>query len=380
MKFLHLSDTHLGYHQYGLQERAKDFFDVFNEAVDVAIEKKVDFVVHTGDFFHSSRPSNQIILQGMEILRRLNDAKIPMFVISGNHDRGSQVRDVSPLKILQPLGLNLIDSGVSEYEGIFFGGLKYISKAGLRQIDFREVLEKLVEKMGEGFKILMLHQEFQPFFPDSKLNMIAHIPEGFNYVGIGHYHVAQPPSSINGAMVVYPGSTEFTAYNDKEEERRKGLYIVEAEGSELKAEFIKFKSRRPFLFYLVNDENSEQILKKIKEDLEKDHYDKKPVLVLKGTVKDLTYSDIRHLIKNEGISDERFLHLQINLTRDQVDESSEPVIIDLKEDLIKKELQRLIGDRELSESVIELIDHLKTFENIDEIKKLLKENPEILDF
>jgi len=380
MRFLHLSDTHLGYHQYGLQERVKDFFDVFNEAVDVAIQKKVDFVIHTGDFFHSSRPSNQIILHGMEILKRLKDAGIPIFVISGNHDRGSQVRDVSPLKILQPLGLNLIDSGVLEHEGIFFGGLKYISKAGLRQIDFKQVLEKLLEKMGEGFRILMLHQEFQPYFPDSKLNMFRDLPEGFDYVGVGHYHVAQTPSLINGATVVYPGSTEFTAYNEKEEEKGKGFYIVEAEGDELKTEFIKFKSRRPFLFYQFNDQNSEQILRKIKEDLEKDNYSKKPVLILKGTVKDLNYSDIKHLMKNEGISEETFLHIQVNLTKEQIGDSSQTVIIDLKEDMIKKELQNLIGDRELSESVIELVDHLKTFENTDEVKKLLRENPEILDF
>lgn len=380
MKFLHLSDTHLGYHQYGLQERAVDFFDVFNEAVDVALEKKVDFVVHTGDFFHSSRPSNQIILQGIEILRRLKDARIPIFVISGNHDRGNQVKDVSPLKILQPLGLNLIDSGVYEHEGIFLAGVKYLSKAGLKQIDFRKVLEKLLEKMGTGFKILMLHQEFQPFFPDSKLNMFSDLPEGFDYVGVGHYHVAQPPSQINGATVVYPGSTEFTAYNEKEEEKGKGFYVVEINNGELKTEFIKFRRRRPFLFYRFNDENSDQILKKIKEDLEKDHYDKKPVLVLKGTVKDLNYSDIRHLMKNEGIPEEKFLHIQVNLTKEKDESYPQPIFIDLKENTIKKELERLIGDRDLSEAVIELIDHLKTFESTDEVKKLLREKPEILDF
>ncbi|WP_456465056.1 metallophosphoesterase family protein [Persephonella sp.] len=380
MKFLHLSDTHLGYHQYGLQERAADFFDVFNEAVDFALEKKVDFIIHTGDFFHSSRPSNQIILQGMEILKRLKDAKIPVFVISGNHDRGSQVRDVSPLKILQPLGLNLIDSGVLEYEGIFIGGLKYISKAGLKQLDFREVLEKFLEKMDEGFKILMLHQEFQPFFPDSKLNMFSDLPEGFDYVGIGHYHVAQPPSLINGATVVYPGSTEFTAYNEKEEEKGKGFYIIEVDNKELRTKFIKFQRRRPFLFYRFNEENSEQILKKIKDDLERGQYVKKPVLILKGTVKDLSYSDIRHLMKNEGITEEKFLHMQVNLAKDQVENSPEHTIIELEDNLIKKELQKLIGDKDLSEKVIELIDHLKTIENTDEVKKLLRENPEILDF
>ena len=50
MKFAHLADTHLGYRQYGLFEREKDFYEVFDKVIDKIIEEKVDFVVHSGDF------------------------------------------------------------------------------------------------------------------------------------------------------------------------------------------------------------------------------------------------------------------------------------------------------------------------------------------
>ena len=57
MKFAHLADTHLGYRQFGLIEREKDFYEVFEKITDKIIEEKVDFVIHSGDLFDNSRPS-----------------------------------------------------------------------------------------------------------------------------------------------------------------------------------------------------------------------------------------------------------------------------------------------------------------------------------
>ena len=45
MKFAHLADTHLGYRQFGLLEREKDFYEVFDKIIDKIIEEKVDFVL-----------------------------------------------------------------------------------------------------------------------------------------------------------------------------------------------------------------------------------------------------------------------------------------------------------------------------------------------
>jgi len=377
MRFIHLSDTHLGYHQYGLQERALDFFQAFEEVVNYAIDVKADFLIHTGDFFHSSRPSNNIILQGMGLVRRLRDAKIPIFVISGNHDRGSLVRDVSPLSILESVGLKLLDTGVIEHNGIFIAGLKYISKAGLRQINFRELMERYLGETGEGFKILMLHQEFSPFFPDSRLNVHVDIPEGFNYVGIGHYHIAQSPAVVNGATVVYPGSTEFTAYNEKEEEKGKGFFDVKVDSDGIKAEFKQIKSRRPFLFFgFSGDEGFREIIPQIKEGLE-NKQEKAPVLVLRGNIKKLNLKEIHSILETEGIK-ERILHVQFNLLREET-ALPEGIFNELNDNKIKEEIKKLLGEDTLFEHVNELIERLKTFENTDEMKKFLKENPEVLD-
>ena len=63
MKFSHISDTHLGLVQYGLGEREQDIYDSFNQAIDISINDKVDFVIFAGDVFHTPTPSGTAILQ-----------------------------------------------------------------------------------------------------------------------------------------------------------------------------------------------------------------------------------------------------------------------------------------------------------------------------
>ena len=60
MKFSHISDTHLGLVQYGLGEREQDIYDSFNQAIDISINDKVDFVIFAGDVFIHQR---QAVLQ-----------------------------------------------------------------------------------------------------------------------------------------------------------------------------------------------------------------------------------------------------------------------------------------------------------------------------
>ena len=48
MKFAHLADTHLGYRQFGLIEREKDFYEVFEKVIDKIIEEKVDLNIFNG--------------------------------------------------------------------------------------------------------------------------------------------------------------------------------------------------------------------------------------------------------------------------------------------------------------------------------------------
>ena len=51
IRFMHIADIHLGYRQYNLFERFKDFGKAFRQIINIAIEKKVDFIICAGDLF-----------------------------------------------------------------------------------------------------------------------------------------------------------------------------------------------------------------------------------------------------------------------------------------------------------------------------------------
>ncbi|WP_028950900.1 metallophosphoesterase family protein [Sulfurihydrogenibium subterraneum] len=379
MRFLHLSDTHLGYHQYGLVERAKDYFDAFMSAVDVAIDRKVDFIIHTGDFFHTHRPSNQTLLEGIEIIRRLNDHNIPIFTIAGNHDRGSGVRDTTALEILKHMGLKVLDKGLDDSLGVNIFGLKYISPIFVRRnLKLEETFENLYNqaKNKNNFNILMLHLEFEPFF-NSGIKLEHYLPEGmYNYVGIGHYHQRQEPININGSTVVYSGSTEYTQFNEKLY-TEKGCYVVEVENGSCRAEFVPIKNRM-FLSYSFNDETISDVINSLKElDLSSD---KKPILSLEGSTKNfLTNKEVFNLLQNEGLMD-KFLHVKCEI-KNLSNKVLEFQVIqeDDKSTTIKEKLKELLEEPELLSRIEKVLEEIKAFEDIKDFEAYIESHQELLE-
>ena len=85
VEFLHISDVHLGYQQYGHRERFNDFARSFLAAIEYACEQEVEFVLISGDLFHKSAIDPPTLLQAVKILDMLREANIPAVVIAGNH-------------------------------------------------------------------------------------------------------------------------------------------------------------------------------------------------------------------------------------------------------------------------------------------------------
>lgn len=93
MRFLHVADTHLGFRQFAgcldperqINQREADVYRAWHAAIDHAITREVDAVIHAGDLFDSPRPTPRAITEALDGFARLHDAGIPVIVIAGNH-------------------------------------------------------------------------------------------------------------------------------------------------------------------------------------------------------------------------------------------------------------------------------------------------------
>ena len=85
MKFIHLSDLHLG-------KRVNEFSMIEDQAyilkkiLGIIRDEEPDGVLIAGDIYDKSIPSVEAVGLFDDFLKRLAGQKVPVFIISGNHD------------------------------------------------------------------------------------------------------------------------------------------------------------------------------------------------------------------------------------------------------------------------------------------------------
>lgn len=222
MKLLHVSDTHIGFANYarltpdGLNQREQDFFDAFQRAVDVAIERRVDVVLHSGDLFDSVRPTNRAITHVLAQCRRLADARIPLVVISGNHEAPRLRETGAVLRVLEFMpGVHAVYKG--QYEKIRIGDLAVHAVPHAADNDaLRAELAKALPDESARWNVATLHAgvmgvgDFRTGeFHEQVVNQ-NELPSGMDYVALGHYHRAVEIAPA----VWYAGSTERCTFGE----------------------------------------------------------------------------------------------------------------------------------------------------------------------
>ena len=109
IKFLHISDVHLGCRRYNLEERTKDFFRSWYDVIENhAVGSGVDFVLIAGDFFDRRQIDPQTMNHALAGLQLLKDAGIPVVAIEGNHDRRDAVSDYSWMRSFSQAGFLIL--------------------------------------------------------------------------------------------------------------------------------------------------------------------------------------------------------------------------------------------------------------------------------
>ena len=285
MLFSHISDTHLGLQQYGLEEREQDIYDSFNQAIDISIKDHVDFVIFAGDIFHTPNPSGTAILQMANALKKLKQNSIESFFILGEHDI-SRMRATPVSYVYHNLEFSkYVGLGEPVYhKGVMIAGLDKIRKNEISSSEekFREL--DTLAKQHNGHKILVLHQgitEINQFA--AELNS-SDLPKNFTYYAMGHLHDKSVKQYDHlGGPLAYPGSTEMTT-SEGIKETEKGFFEVDISSQEAKPNWIKLDTRPQFSTKI----EVEDLDTSISEVLEKiSSLDKKPIIEIKIIGKDI---------------------------------------------------------------------------------------------
>jgi len=284
MLFSHISDTHLGLQQYGLEEREQDIYDSFNQAIDISIKDHVDFVIFAGDIFHTPNPSGTAILQMANALKRLKENSIDSFFILGEHDI-SRMRATPVPYVYHNLQFSkYVGSGKPVYhKDVMIAGFDKIRKNELQPFEekFREI--DILAKQHNGHKILVLHQgitEINQFA--GELNS-SDLPKNFTYYAMGHLHdKAVKQFDQLGGPLAYTGSTEMTT-SEGIKETEKGFFEVDISSQEAKPNWIKLDTRPQFSVKIEEglDTSISKVLEKIST------FDKKPLVEVKIIGKDI---------------------------------------------------------------------------------------------
>ena len=279
MIFSHISDTHLGLQQYGLEEREQDIYDSFNQAIDISIKDKVDFVIFAGDIFHIPNPSGKAILQMANALKRLKQNSIESFFILGEHDI-SRIRATHVSYVYHNLEFSkYVGRGEPVYhKDVMIAGFDKIRKNEITT--FEEKFRKLdsLAKQHSGHKILVLHQGI------TELNQFAgelnasDLPKNFTYYAMGHLHdkLVKDFDHLGGPLA-YPGSTEMTT-SEGIKETEKGFFEVDISSNEAKPTWIKLDTRPQFsskIDFEELDNSMTEIVEKIGT------FEKKPIIEIK---------------------------------------------------------------------------------------------------
>ena len=255
--FVHASDLHLGYAQYGLEARRQDFDNAFKELVDKAIELKPDFMIIAGDLFHQARPSNVTLENTIRSFKRLKDANIPVLTVDGSHDSAPNIITGT---ILHPLDSAGLIHHLPRHSGACWRKPDCCYVYGIPNFHNKHKTEEALPKFmtenpptpsNKVYNIFVFHAavdlpSVKPPYIEAEVSP-EQLPNGFDYYAAGHVHERYLDKFKTG-FLAYSGCTETADY--REAKYQKGfLHVTVNEKGEVKPEFMELTSTRKFVIF-----------------------------------------------------------------------------------------------------------------------------------
>ena len=282
-RFMHFSDTHLGNREYMMDLREEDFYEAFNEAVDIALEERVDFIIHSGDLFDTWGPSNRALSELKDSMLRLKEKGIRTYMVMGDHDRPRRT-DYPAASIFDFLGLTLmgaddLDTLYIEDSDTFIAGISNMKGPRRDSLPQMYARADLLAKEHRN-SILISHQGVSGYtHPEDVQIQEIDLPGSFAYLAFGHVHVSS--YRARPTPFSYAGSTEINSASEIEPFLRDGksVNIVDIDNGEVSFSRRRLKRTRVQVKVVTTRENFTEDVERVLQKYENMVPGKKPLVI-----------------------------------------------------------------------------------------------------
>ncbi len=240
-----MSDTHLGFCQYGLEQRAQDFRDAFLDATRQMLEQGVTVIGVAGDVFHHAKPASREVafLQYIEGVLRPTPAR--MLVTSGNHDLATPSWSAA---LFSPGKSDRITNMDCQHffdlaSGIGIVGIPFMSKERFMTYPWPE----------KNADVLLMHQAITEFvgYKSPQSIDLAELPvHKFKLIICGDTHINRT-ERIGDCVICSPGSTEMNK-KDEPDDKFFGTAEIEA-GQPVEVTWHRINTRKVVRLTLTED-------------------------------------------------------------------------------------------------------------------------------
>jgi len=307
VKFAHFADCHLG--GWRQEELQKVNFESFRKAVDIIIEKNVDFLLISGDLFDSAYPPIEILKETFSEFKRIKEKGIPVFLIAGSHDFSASGKTF--LDVLEKAGFcknvenfEVQEDGRIKLKPIKFKDIAIFGYSGKKSSMEIEDLKKVYLDSVYSFTILMIHTTIKDVIGTLPIEYIEtkNLPLA-NYYAMGHIHQVFKKQESN-SLFIYPGPIYPNNFQELIDLNYGSFELVEIENSKVKTENIRLKIK-DVAFIEIELNNGLTATEKIIKELDKFNLKDKIVLLkLKGKLNpgktgDIKFNEIESFVQKK---------------------------------------------------------------------------------
>ena len=246
MKFIHLSDLHIG-KRVNEFSMLKDQEFILAQILTIIDDEQPQGIFIAGDVYDKSVPSAEAVALFDNFLYSLSERKLKVFVISGNHDSperiafGSRLMNrsgiyMSPVyqKRIEPIRLQDKDGEINIYLLPFIKPVQVRAQFPEMTIEtYTDALQVAVDQLNIDVSqknVLLTHQfvtgsersDSEDISVGGSDNVSASIFKDFDYVALGHIH---KPQNMGRETIRYCGTP--LKYSFSEAKQRKSVTVVE---------------------------------------------------------------------------------------------------------------------------------------------------------